>query len=89
MIESSFVNKYGAKITIVAETPWLPKVGEQFFAPDLLSLREPVALMVWRDSDADRRLNGLKFVYKTYNAALAEYRLLCGLSYMIAEEETA
>lgn len=87
MIISSFVDNTGVRYTVQQELPWMPVSGEIFFSPDLLSLRVPVAELVWQGSDSDLNLLSMKFVYKTRHAAMAKYRLLKSFCYMIAEEE--
>ena len=62
---------------------WLPKVGEVFYAPNLLSMATPVADFDWTGSPSDFRLASMRMVHRTYEEALEHYnaqvRLQCVL----------
>ena len=67
-------------------TVWFPAEGEQFYAPDLLSLMEPVKLYVWHGGPSDYMLLSSGMVFKTPEEAAERYKVLKALIHFMDQQ---
>lgn len=62
---------------------WIPKDGEQFFVPNLISMTTPVVDFDWKSSPSDFRLASMRMVHKTFQEALEHYHAQVQLQCMV------